>query len=131
MVSVNHSSLISLVEKPRATRSSWTSEPGRFPLLASLLSKHGPPPVVPADLPCCPLAHGLACSVGLIGEESGPKLGVVPMRVKEGAGTVDLDQLSRGDLLFPPGTVGLARELQHSQGHRDGDPVVTQLAHKR
>ena len=52
----------------------------------------------------------------------GAELGVRP---------VGLDQIGRGDLLFPPAIVGLAGELQDPQGHRDRDPVSGELAHER
>ena len=100
-------------------------------VLAALLSEHGPPLVVPADPPRSPLTHPLAHGLCLADEEPVAELGIVPVGVEQRVGSVGLDELGLGDLLFPPVVVGLAGELQDPQGHRDRDPVGSELAHER
>ena len=42
-----------------------------------------------------------------------------------------LDQFGIGDRLGEPAVVGLASDLEHPARHRDGDPVLGQLADER
>lgn len=104
---------------------------GALPILAALLPEDGPPLVVSADPPRGPLAHALANGFCFAGEEPVAELGIIAVGVEQGVRPIGLDQLGLGDLLFPPAVVGLAGELQDPQGHRNGDPVGSELAHER
>ena len=105
--------------------------PGTLAVLTALLPERGEPLVVATDLPCRPLVHHLAGISRLVDQEAIPVLGIIQVGVQQGVGTIGLDELGPGDLLFPPAVVGLAGELQDPQGHRDGNVVSGELAHER
>ena len=105
--------------------------PGTLAVLTALLPERGEPLVVATDLPCRPLVHHLAGISRLVDQEAIPVLGIIQVGVQQRVRPVGLDQFGLGDLMSPPAVVRPAGELQDPQGHRDGDPVIGELAHER
>jgi hypothetical protein len=68
---------------------------------------------------------------GLVGEEAVAELRVVAVGIEESVRPVGGDELGLGDRTGEEAVIGLARELEHPQRHRDGDAVGGELAHER
>ena len=77
------------------------------------------------------IRHRLAGVAGFVNEEPVAELGVVAVGVEQRVGAVGLLELGVGDRTLEPAVVGLASDLEHPARHRDGDPVLGQLADER
>lgn len=57
---------------------------GAFAVLPSCHPDRGEPLVVSVDLPCGAITHVLVCSRGLVGQDVGAELGVIPVCIMQG-----------------------------------------------
>src|SRR5699024_9896470 len=94
-------------------------------------SKNTEPLVFMADPPGGSIRHWLPACLGIIGQQTMPKLRVIPVRIKDRIGTIRRHQISCWHWLLQPSVIRMTSKLQYPARHHHRDPLSSELVYER